>query len=145
MKKDIKQSWHYNQPPEMVWDYLTKPELLEQWLMKNDFLPIVGHNFQFRTKGPMPDINFNGIFSCTVLEVIPYKKLSYSWRGAGMDGSLTLDSIVVWTLEHKDGGTDLLLVQSGFSENELTLHAMMTEGWAKNIKKISDLLNNPKS
>ncbi|NLR82909.1 helix-turn-helix transcriptional regulator [Chitinophaga eiseniae] len=26
----------------MVWDYLIKPELMEQWLMKNDFQPVVG-------------------------------------------------------------------------------------------------------
>src|SRR5204862_4385954 len=33
-------------PPEKVWRALTEPRLIEQWLMKNDFQPIVGHRFK---------------------------------------------------------------------------------------------------
>ena len=35
-------------PPEKVWRALTQSSLLEEWLMKNDFQPIVGHRFNFR-------------------------------------------------------------------------------------------------
>ena len=29
-------------PPEKIWRALTQPHLIEEWLMKNDFKPIVG-------------------------------------------------------------------------------------------------------
>src|SRR6266550_2474446 len=45
MQKEIKQTWHFNQSPQTVWEYLTKPELIEQWLGKTDFQPLVGHKF----------------------------------------------------------------------------------------------------
>ena len=32
-------------PPEKIWRALTQPHLIEEWLMKNDFSPIVGHRF----------------------------------------------------------------------------------------------------
>src|SRR5882757_2111296 len=83
-----------------VWDYLTKHELMEQWLMKNDFQPIVGHDFRFTTK-PIPSLNLDGVFHCKVLELIPMKKLTYSWRGGPGNGKISFDTIVVWTLNAK--------------------------------------------
>src|SRR5262249_21003301 len=35
-------------PPEKVWRALTQGALIEEWLMKNDFQPVVGHKFNFR-------------------------------------------------------------------------------------------------
>ena len=32
-------------PPEKIWRALTQPHLMEEWLMKNDFKPVVGHRF----------------------------------------------------------------------------------------------------
>jgi uncharacterized protein YndB with AHSA1/START domain len=29
-------------PPEKIWRALTRPHLIEEWLMKNDFKPVVG-------------------------------------------------------------------------------------------------------
>jgi uncharacterized protein YndB with AHSA1/START domain len=34
-------------PPERIWRALAQGPLIEQWLMKNDFRPIVGHGFTF--------------------------------------------------------------------------------------------------
>ena len=31
--------------PEKIWRALTQPHLIEEWLMKNDFAPVVGHRF----------------------------------------------------------------------------------------------------
>ena len=31
-------------PPEKVWRALTQGALIEEWLMKNDFQPVVGHS-----------------------------------------------------------------------------------------------------
>ena len=33
-------------PPEKIWRALTQPHLIEEWLMKTDFKPVVGHRFE---------------------------------------------------------------------------------------------------
>ena len=144
MQKDIKHTWFFNQSPQEVWEYLTKSELLEQWMMKNDFQPIVGHDFQFRTN-PIPSLNIDGIMHCKVLEIVPFKKLSYSWKGGPGEGRITLDTVVVWKLEPKDTGTELFLEHSGFSETEnLAIYNGMTGGWLQNINKMADRINAAK-
>jgi len=35
-------------PPEKLWRALTESTLLAQWMMNNDFEPVVGRKFQFR-------------------------------------------------------------------------------------------------
>ena len=87
MQKEIKQTWHFNQSPQEVWEYLTRPELIEQWLMKTDFQPIVGHKFRFI--GGCNDEGNTAAY-CEVLEVRPFTKLSYSWNGNTKDSSTAL-------------------------------------------------------
>lgn len=141
MNKSIQQQIFYTHPPKAVWAYLTQPELMSQWLMPNDFQLIVGYDFSFKTK-PIPSLDLDGIFNCKVLEIVPYKKLSYSWKGGPGDGKITLDTIVVWTLVEKNNGTELQLVHSGFKEIEnYSIFMGMTDGWAKNMEKIAKLLN----
>jgi uncharacterized protein YndB with AHSA1/START domain len=141
MTKTIHQQFFFSHPIETVWDYLTKPELMQQWLMKNDFQPIVGHDFQFRTN-PIPSLDFDGIFYCRVLEIIPFKKLSYSWKSGPGEGEITLDSVVVWQLQTKDNGTELFLEHTGFAKEEnLNFYHGLTDGWLKNLQKIDKLLN----
>jgi uncharacterized protein YndB with AHSA1/START domain len=145
MTRTIKHQFSFPHPPAMVWDYLTKPELMVLWLMKNDFQPVVGHDFQFRTN-PIPSLNFDGIFYCKVLEIDPPKKLSYSWKSGPGDGEITLDSVVVWQLQQTDKGTELLLEHSGFHREEnLNFYHGLTDGWLKNLQKIADHLNAKKN
>ena len=61
MAKIIKHQIFYPNPVAVVWDYLTQPELMALWLMPSNFKPLVGHQFQFKTK-PMADFDFYGIF-----------------------------------------------------------------------------------
>ena len=144
MQKEIKHKWFYEHSPEEVWNYLTDPELISQWLMKTDFKPIVGYQFRFMSN-PAPSIDFDGIVYCTVLEVIPFKKLSYSWKFGPGGGKIALDSIVVWTLTTKDNGTELLLLQTGFKGMEnVTIFSAMNEGWLKHIQLIAQHLNAAK-
>ncbi len=140
MAKAIKHELFYPHPAEVVWEYLTNPELISQWLMKNNFLPVVGHEFEFRSYA-MPEMDFDGVFYCKVLEVVPFKKLSYSWKFGPGDGTLT-SSVVNWTLSEKDGGTELLLMHRGFEgSNFLAMLQSMEEGWLRHIQKILQLLN----
>ena len=140
MAKIIKHQFFFAHPVETVWEYLTKSELMEQWLMKNDFQPIVGLDFQFRTN-PIPSLNFDGIFYCKVLEIIPFKRLSYSWSSGPGRGEITLDSIVVWKLERRDKGTELFLEHSGFAREEnLNFFNGLNHGWVEKLQNIANLL-----
>lgn len=144
MAVSINHQYFFPHPPEAVWEYLTKPDLMEQWLMKNDFQPIIGYDFEFRTN-PVPGLDFDGIFYCKVLEIVPFKKLSYSWKCGPGGGKITVDSVVVWTLQPKDKGTELFLVHSGFSEIEnFNMYTALNDGWIKNMHKIADRLNTAK-
>lgn len=136
MEKSITHQWFFPYSPETVWEYLTQPELLAQWLMENNFLPVVGHRFQFKTK-PKIKLGFDGNISCEVLEVIPCKRLSYSWKGGMGSEKISLDSIVTWTLTPKDNGTELLLEHTGFRglKNYIPW-LVMTKGWLKIGKRL---------
>lgn len=141
MTQSIKHEFFFPHPPQAVWDYLTKPELMQLWLMKNDFEPIVGYDFTFNTK-PVPSIDFDGIIYCKVLDVVPFKRLSYSWKTGPGDGTIKIDSIVNWRLEEKENGTELFLEHNGFSTlDNLDMFNALNNGWLSNIKKIADRLN----
>src|SRR5260370_35127480 len=58
-------------PPEKIWRALTQPHLIEEWLMKNDFKPVVDHRFNLRADW--------GAVDCEVLRFEPIKRVSYSW------------------------------------------------------------------
>jgi len=140
MQKEIKNEWVYEQSPNEVWEYLTQPELIALWLMPNNFKPMHGHEFQFQTK-PIPSLDLDGIFYCKVLEIVPFQKLTYSWKGGSGNGVFTLDTVVEWSLEKYGNGTKLFLKQWGFKEANLAIFTAMTEGWQKNIQKMINHLN----
>lgn len=141
MTKSIQHTFFFPQPPMAVWEYLTRSDLMELWLMKNNFQPVVGLEFQFRTN-PIPSLNFDGIAYCKVLEIVPFKKLSYSWKCGPGNAIIILDTVVTWKLEAKDNGTELFLDHSGFDgEANLAFYNGMTDGWLKNVNKILNRLN----
>jgi len=63
-------------PPEKVWRALTQGPLIEEWLMKNDFQPVVGHRFSFRST-PVP--GWDGVIESEVQVIESNSRLSYSW------------------------------------------------------------------
>jgi hypothetical protein len=82
-------------PPEKIWRALTQAPLIEDWLMKNDFEPVVGRRFNFRST-PMP--NWDGLVDCDVLAVEPNQRLSYTWNASGEEAARGLKSVVTLTL-----------------------------------------------
>jgi uncharacterized protein YndB with AHSA1/START domain len=109
-------------PPAKVWRALTEGPLFEQWLMANDFIPVVGHSFTLRAT-PMP--NWNGVIAGVVLAVEPNARLSYSW------GSLGLDTVVTWTLAPSPVGTLVRMEQSGFPPDREANYQGANHGWQK--------------
>ena len=102
-------------PPEKIWRALTQPHLIEEWLMKNDFQPVVGHGFNLRGDW--------GAVDCKVMAVEPNKTLSYTWAAMG------LESVVVWTLTPSGTGTHLRMEQSGFRPDQKQAYQGATYGW----------------
>lgn len=124
-------------PPEKIWRALTEGALMEEWLMTNDFQPVVGHRFQFRAT-PAP--NWNGIIDCEVLVVEPHTRLSYTW------GAMGTGTVVAWTLTPTEGGTRLRMEQSGFREDQVANYKGATYGWRKfiaNLERVVGGLNEP--
>ena len=81
--------------PEKFWRALTQSPLIEEWLMKNDFPPVVGRKFNFRAD---PKPGWNGVTDCEVLIVEPNRQLAYSWNASGEGAANGLKTIVTWTL-----------------------------------------------
>jgi uncharacterized protein YndB with AHSA1/START domain len=104
-------------PPEKVWRALTRPHLIEEWLMKNDFTPVVGDRFKLSADW--------GSVDCRVLAVEPNKTLSYTWEAFG------LESVVTWTLTATSTGTHLRMEQSGFGPDQQQAYQGATFGWQK--------------
>ena len=104
-------------PTEKIWRALTQPHLIEEWLMKNDFTPVVGHRFDFRADW--------GSVECQVLAVEPNKTLSYTW------GAYGLASVVTWTLTPTSTGTHLRMEQSGFRPDQQQAYQGAKFGWPK--------------
>jgi len=99
--------------------------------MKNDFEPVVGRKFQFRSE-PMP--NWDGVIDCEVLIVDHLKRLSYSWS------SLGLDSVVLWTLTPAEGGTHVRMEQSGFRPDQQAAYQGANYGWQKFLGALERVL-----
>ncbi|MBS1596173.1 MAG: SRPBCC domain-containing protein [Bacteroidetes bacterium] len=138
MQKAIHQTWFFERTPIEVWAYLTDAALLEQWLMKNDFKPEVGHKFSFQSiRGK--DCETGGISYCEVQEVTPYSRLSYSWRTQALGDGQYYDSMVTWTLSPTAKGTKLELLHDGFvAAADRDGH---DHGWSLFGTKFVELLN----
>jgi uncharacterized protein YndB with AHSA1/START domain len=115
-------------PPEKIWRALTQSPLLEEWLLKNDFQPVVGRKFNFRAD-PMP--GWNGATDCEVLIVEPNRQLAYSWNASGDEAANGLKTIVTWTLATVKDGTLLRMEQSGFRAQDERFYQGAGFGWQK--------------
>jgi uncharacterized protein YndB with AHSA1/START domain len=118
-------------PPEKIWRALTQPHLIAEWLMKNDFVPVVDHRFSLRMD---PQPNWNGVVDCQVLVVEPNRTLSYTW------GALGMASIVTWTLTPTSSGTRLRMEQSGFRPDQQQNYQGAKYGWQKFFANLEQVL-----
>lgn len=122
-------------PPEKLWRALTQPHLIEEWLMKNDFQPEVGHRFKLRTT---PYANWNGIIDSEVLAVEQNRTLTYTWDSG--DGPLRVTSVVTWTLTPTGTGTHLRMEQSGFRSDQVQNYQGAKYGWENFFGRLEQTL-----
>ncbi len=113
-------------PPEKIWRALTQPHLIQEWLMKNDFQPKVGHGFKLHGDW--------GSVDCEVLEVEANRSLAYTWSAMG------LESTVTWTLTPSGAGTHLRMEQAGFRPDQEQAYRGAHFGWQKFFASLEEVL-----
>ncbi|HYZ75773.1 MAG TPA: SRPBCC domain-containing protein [Gaiellaceae bacterium] len=118
----------YAHPRERVWAALTDPAALGQWLMPNDFQPVAGREFTFRTK---PGPGFDGVVHCRVLELEAPSRMAWSWRGG------PIDTVVRFELDAVEGGTRLRFEQTGFAGLQGNLvRLILGAGWLRQAREL---------
>jgi uncharacterized protein YndB with AHSA1/START domain len=119
VKKTIRVDQFLAKPPEVVWRSLTEPERLARWCAAGDIAPVVGHRFTL-------EMGAWGQVSCTVTEVEPGEKLSYTFAEDTMGWTLT------WQLVAEGTGTRLFLEHKGFDLDDpehAKAYRNMSKGW----------------
>ena len=122
-------------PPEKIWRALTQPHLIAEWLMKNDFKPVVGHHFNLRG-------DWGGVLDCEVLAIEPNKELTYTWNFKHADAAFDLQSVVTFTLTPTPAGTLLRMEQSGFRPDQKQAYGGAHAGWRQFFEKLEQVLSH---
>ena len=74
----------YKAPRKKVWRAITNRDDMKQWYFDlPEFKPEVGFEFEF-TGGKEDGIQY--LHRCKITEVVPERKLTYSWRYEGYEG-----------------------------------------------------------
>ncbi|WP_082232824.1 SRPBCC family protein [Halobacillus massiliensis] len=124
---DLALQFKFKSSIDKVWEALTQSEILAQWVMENNFKPIVGYKCQFRND------KIDLVVDSEVLVVDKPHKLSYTWVGG------PIDTIVTWTLTQEGETTYLNLDHTGFEEkNQAYMGAKY--GWAHMADQLKELL-----
>lgn len=113
-------------PPEKLWRALTQPHLIEEWLMKNNFKPDVGHRFNLSADW--------GVVDCQVQAIEPNKTLTYTWN------TKDLESVVTWTLIPTSTGTFLRMEQTGFRPDQQPYYRGAMVGWQRFFGNLEEVM-----
>jgi len=117
-------------PVSRVWKHLTDPRKIAGWLMENDFEPRTGKEFRMVCGD-------SGTVRCKVLEIVPERKLVYSWAPA----QVSVPTRVTITLEAEKNRTRLVLVHSGWDAlppSEQDAVRPFDQGWDEHLKTLVD-------
>ncbi len=113
-------------PPEKLWRALTQPHLIEEWLMKNNFKPDVGHRFDLSADW--------GVVQCQIQAIEPNKTLTYTWN------TKDLESVVTWTLIPTSTGTFLRMEQTGFRPDQQPYYRGAQAGWQRFFGNLEEVM-----
>jgi uncharacterized protein YndB with AHSA1/START domain len=112
-----------------VWKALTDAEEMRQWYFDlKEFKPEVGFEFEFTVEHK----GMTYCHLCKITEVIPQKRLAYTWRYQGHKG----DSLVTFELSAHGDKTRLKLTHEGletFPKGPSFARKNFVEGWTQLI------------
>ncbi len=117
----------FNAPVQKVWKAITDKDQMKQWYFDlPEFKPEVGAEFKFLGGKPCEK---SYLHLCKVTEVVPGKKLTYSWRYDGYEGN----SFVTFELFAEGSQTRLKLTHAGLEtfpkSNPDLAKKNFAEGW----------------
>ena len=96
----------YTSSPAMIWSALTNSAEMRQWYFEiADFKPTLGFEFNFKAGRPGSEV----VHLCRVTEVVPKRKIAYSWRYEGVAGN----SLVAFELIPEGEKTQVRITHSG--------------------------------
>lgn len=124
---DLSLDFQFKSPVNKVWDALTHSDTLAQWVMENNFRPIVGYKCQFRNE------EIGLIVDSEVLVVDKPYKLSYTWVGG------PINTIVTWTLKEEGEITHLHLEQTGFEIEDQAFNGAKF-GWSYKVEELKKVI-----
>lgn len=82
--KDIMVEQRYNAPVTQVWEAITVNDQMKKWYFQlEEFKPEKGFRFSFNGEGHKGE---KYLHLCEITEVIPQKKITYSWKYEGFEG-----------------------------------------------------------
>lgn len=129
----------FNASAEAVWEAITDVEQMKQWYMPGleSFKPEVGFETQFSV--PQGDKIYVHFWKVT--EVVPGKKISYSWKYGGYPG----ESLVTFELLPEGDKTRLKLTHAGLEKFQPEIHpdlarSEFAEGWANIASSLGPFL-----
>jgi len=118
----------YNAPIEKVWKAITDKNEMKKWYFDlAEFKAEPGFEFQFYGEGKQGQ---KFLHLCKVIQVIPRKRLTYSWRYEGYEGN----SFVTFELIEDGNKTKITLTHKGLESFPATAHndfakENFREGW----------------
>ena len=119
----------FSAPPERIWKALTDAEEMRRWYFDmKEFKPEVGFEFEFTVEHE--GMKYHHL--CKITEVIPQKKLVYTWRYKGHEGN----SLVTFELFADGDKTRLKLTHEGletFPKTPSFARRSFMEGWTQII------------
>lgn len=130
----IEKKLELKQSPETVWRALTDPSEVAGWFGETaSFETRLGGEGYFGWES-------HGRFSMRIEEFDPPKRLAWRWgREADKPLDQTHSTLVEWTLlPREDGGTTLLLKESGFATEESRQDNM--GGWKHELGELEEYL-----
>ena len=119
----------FNAPVAKVWNAITSVEEMRQWYFDlKEFKSDVGFEFEFVVEHER--MTYHHL--CKVTEVIPQKKIAYTWRYRGEPG----DSLVTFELSADGNKTKLRLTHEGletFPKTPAYARKKFEAGWTEII------------
>jgi uncharacterized protein YndB with AHSA1/START domain len=119
----------FNASAARVWRALTNKDEMKQWYFDlKEFKPEVGFEFEFTVEHE--GMKYHHL--CKITDVIPQKKLAYTWRYKGHEG----DSLVTFELFADGDKTRLKLTHEGletFPKTPAFARTNFMEGWTQII------------
>jgi uncharacterized protein YndB with AHSA1/START domain len=130
-----------NAPVARVWQALTAVEHMNRWFFDlKEFKPEVGFIFEFTVVYE----GFTYVHHCKITEVVPQKRLAYTWRYVGHEG----DSLVAFELFAEGSHTRLKLTHEGletFPKTPAFVRANFLQGWTFLSGALKDFVESPTS